>query len=235
MASRHDPSDRPRDLSERRSNDFDSVAWLYDGLARVVFAGAIQRAQLALIPELKGAQTGVILGGGTGWIAVALLRQLGLTRLLYIEKSQNMLERTRARFQREAPELAERVEFRLGTELSLSEDDGSFDLVVTNFFLDLFRDAQCLEVARRLQQHLSPTGSWMFVDFRKPPHLLAQPIAAVLFTTMFRFFNVVSRMQARRLPDFDRVFAALDLRTVSRQRFFASMIEARMLRRVDPC
>jgi ubiquinone/menaquinone biosynthesis C-methylase UbiE len=212
-----------------RRNDFDLVAPIYDALASFVFAGAIRRAQLSLLPRLSDARSALIIGGGTGWFLLELLQNLGVQHVLYVEKSPKMIRYSQDLIRKHAPALFGRVEFRLGTEESLTASDGPFDLVVTNFFLDLFSDENSAEVAEVLHKYLADTGRWLFVDFQEPPGVLANSAARALFKVMFTFFNVVARMESRRPPNYERIFGRLGMNVLEERHFYASFISAQLL------
>jgi len=214
-----------------RRNDFDLVAPIYDALASLVFAGAIRRAQLSLIPRLSDAHNLLIIGGGTGWFLLALLRRVGVERVLYVEKSPKMLSYSRDLIAKEAPEHLSRVEFRLGTEESITAADGPFDVIVTNFFLDLFSDENSAAVAEGLFAHFAQTGRWLFVDFKMPDRFMARMTAHALFKVMFTFFNVTAKMESRRPPNYERIFGRLGLRVLEERTFYASIISAQLLTR----
>jgi len=212
-----------------RRNDFDLVAPIYDPLATLVFCGAIRRSQVALLPHLAGARSAIVIGGGTGWFLLELLRRTNISQILYVEKSQRMLRRSRMLVKRKMPEAAARVEFRLGTEASLAESDGAFDVIVTNFFLDIFNDDNCVAVAQALDQCLVSDGRWLFVDFHTPPPGPARWFATVLFKVMFTFFNVLSHMESRRPPRYSAAFARLGLSPLVSRGFYANIIRAQLL------
>jgi ubiquinone/menaquinone biosynthesis C-methylase UbiE len=218
-------------IIKARRNDFDFVAPIYDALAALVFAGAIRRAQLSLIPRLASAQNALVIGGGTGWFLLELLQSVGVKHVVYVEKSQKMLDYSRRLITKRAPASLSRVEFRLGTEESLTPQDGPFDLVVTNFFLDLFTEENSAGVAESLHKHLAPAGRWLFVDFQTPKGVLANSSARALFKVMFTFFNVVARMESHRPPNYERIFGRLGMRVLEERTFFASFISAQLLTR----
>src|SRR3954471_12228451 len=83
-------------LEDRRTNDFDLVSPIYDVLATLSFAGSIHRAQVALLPELADIDTALIIGGGTGWFLLELLRRTKVRRVTYLELSPKMLRKSKA-------------------------------------------------------------------------------------------------------------------------------------------
>lgn len=212
-----------------RRNDFDLLAPVYDELARLVFGGAAKRAQTELLPELHDAQRALILGGGTGWFLHALLAQTAVQHVLYVEKSPNMLRRSRTLLAATAPHWLSRVEFRLGTEESLSAGDGPFDLIVTNFFLDQFSDQSCAHIIERLAAQLTAAGRWLFVDIHTPESGWERLAAKLLFKLIYSFVAVTSQVEARRPPHYQATFDRLQLHTQLEAAFNRDMIRARLL------
>jgi len=220
------------DSHRARRNDFDLVAPIYDGLAALVFGGAIRRAQTTLLPRLRDAQRAVIVGGGTGWFLLELLDRTDVEHVLYVEKSEIMLNKSRELLLARAPQWANRVEFRLGTEESVTEQDGAFDLMVTNFFLDLFHDTNCAHMIEQLASKLSPTGRWLFVDFHTPEGGWQRTASEALYTVMYGFFSLTSRIESRRPPQYQDTFDRLGIQTEVEEKFYATMIRAKLMRKL---
>lgn len=210
-------------------NNFDLVTPIYDGLAILTFGGAIQRSQVSLLPLVRDVESAVVIGGGTGWFLLELLERTQVRRVVYIEKSESMLERSRRLIARKRPEWSSRVDFRLGTEDTLTAADGKFDLVVTNFFLACFGDDYCTYMIERLHGWLAPGGRWLCVDFEYPKDGWRLRAAQALFKVMFGFFNVFSSLEATRPPRYDIGFDKTRMRTEVDRRFHADMIRARLL------
>lgn len=215
-------------MSKPARNDFDAVSPVYDALASLVFAGNIRRAQLELLPQIGDAQHVLIIGGGTGWFLLELLRRTSARHVVYLELSRDMLRKSRQLVEREAPEHLHRVEFRHGTEQSLSAND-RFDVIATNFFLACFGDDNCTRVIERLHPQLAEGGRWLFVDFQYPERGWSRLAAVVLFWVMFTFFNLVSGLEARRPPNYGLGFNRIGLRRASERRYYASMIHSAIL------
>lgn len=212
-----------------RRNDFDLLAPVYDELAGLVFGEAARRAQTELLPELHDARRALIMGGGTGWFLHALLTQTAVQHVLYIEKSPNMLQRSHRLLAASAPHWISRVEFRLGTEESLSADDGPFDLIVTNFFLDQFSDSSCALIIERLAAQLTAAGRWLFVDIHMPESGWERLAAKLLFKLIYSFVGVASQVEARRPPHYQATFDRLQLHPQLEAAFNRAMIRARLL------
>lgn len=216
-------------MSKLARNDFDAVSVVYDSLASLVFAGAIRRSQVELLPQIENAGNVLIIGGGTGWFLLELLRRTNAKRVVYLELSKDMLTKSQRLVEREAPEHLHRVEFRHGTEQSLRDGDEKFDVIATNFFLACFGDENCTRVVTRLHPFLAQGGRWLFVDFQYPERGWRRWAAMVLFKVMFTFFNVVSDLEARRPPNYELGFQRVGLRASVERAYYARMIRARLL------
>lgn len=216
-----------------RRNNFDLLAPVYDELAAVAFGKAARLAQTQLLAQLRDAQRALVLGGGTGWFLLELLRETAVQSVLYVEKSGNMLARSRALIAREAPAWLSRVEFRLGTDESLSAADGPFDLVVTNFFLGQFNDASCSKLIERLAAQLDEQGRWLFVDLHTPELGWERIAAKLLYKAVYTFAAVTSQVEARRPPHYQATFDRLRFRRLCEQTFNRALIRAQVLARAS--
>ena len=155
-----------------------------------------------------------------------------MEHVLYVEKSENMLDKSRELLESRAPQWANRVEFRLGTEESVTAQDGAFDLLVTNFFLDLFHDTNCVHMIEQLASKLSPTGRWLFVDFHTPEGGWQRTASDALYTVMYGFFSLTSQIESRRPPRYQETLDRLGIRTELEEMFYATMIRAKLMRKV---
>jgi tRNA (cmo5U34)-methyltransferase len=210
--------------------NFNAIAPIYDKLAGLVFGNALRRAQtvhLSLVPEQARV---LLIGGGTGWLLTELLNQKPQTQITYLEASPKMLRLTEQKLQKLPHAAKEQVYLRLGDENSLRPDE-TFDVIITPFLLDLFPDARLTHLMDRLQTALRPGGLWIFSDFwptADPP----LPWQKLLLDSMYRFFGVVSRVQATKLPDFEKHFGHQPLEVLRVQSFYRGLIQARVYRKV---
>lgn len=175
--------------------NFNFIAPVYDGLARLVFGRRLQQAQTAGLPWVPTGATVLLLGGGTGESLVALLKTCQPARVVYLESSAAMLARASRRLLT-AP-VAATVEFRLGTEAALKPDE-VFDLVMTPFVLDLFTE-QTLQhhLIPALGRVLRPGGLWLITDF-VPGH---SGWRQALIGTMIGFFRLTAGIETRQLAN----------------------------------
>ncbi|MBC8152736.1 MAG: class I SAM-dependent methyltransferase [Bacteroidetes bacterium] len=184
---------------------FDLIAPLYDTLSRVVFGRSLERAQLVLLPKIPPNSSILLVGGGTGFLLAKLLADCQPTRILFLEASVAMLRRARCRVQHHP--LVGRVEFRHGTQVSLQSGE-VFGVVIVPFVLDLFPEATLrTHLLPPLLRVTAPGGHWLATDFVNSPRLYHR----LVLKTMYRFFRLVSGVEARQLPDWPRLLSEAGL------------------------
>ncbi|WP_022823214.1 class I SAM-dependent methyltransferase [Hymenobacter norwichensis] len=206
---------------------FDRVAAFYDPLSRLVYGQALLRAQHhALEAGLPpGAPHLLVIGGGTGGVLLEVLRQRPQATVLYLEASPQMLRKAQALLLRRLPAAATQVEFRRGTEASLTSQD-AFDGIITFFFLDLFELRRLQQIMARLYATQKPGASWLLADFA-PAQTWWQRL---LLAAMYRFFRLTTGISGQTLPPFREELTRLGLRAEQKQYFFGGMIEASVWR-----
>ena len=201
---------------------FDRVAWCYDALAGLVFGPAQRRAQRAALTDLPaGTPRVLILGGGTGWVLLEVLRRRPLATVLYLEASPNMLARARARLARDCPGATGQVEFRHGTQAALGPTD-RFGALVTFFVLDCLARPEVPVALARLRAAQRPGATWLLADFRPARRGWRRGLLAA----MYAFFRLTTGLRATELPDLRPALEALGLRATDHGTFFGGAIEA---------
>jgi SAM-dependent methyltransferase len=195
---------------------FDRLAPFYDVLASAALLGAIHRSQVALLPQLPPVRRALVVGGGTGRFLAALLEAQPAAEVVSVDLSPGMTARTRRR-------VGQRAELRVGGLEAIGREE-QFDLVATHCFLDLFPDPELAAVVTRLRAALADDGIWLFSDFRAPT-----PAAAALLAVLYAFFRGTCHIRARRLPDFQRAFAAAGLFAICTRHFAGGLLEAQLL------
>ncbi|MBO0360030.1 class I SAM-dependent methyltransferase [Hymenobacter sp. BT186] len=206
---------------------FDRVAAFYDPLSRLVYGRALVCAQHhALEAGLPpGAPHLLVIGGGTGQVLLEVLRQRPKASVLYLEASPQMLGKARALLAGRLPAAVLQVEFRLGTEASLTSHD-AFDALITFFFLDLFEPRRLQQIMARLHASRKPGAPWLLADFA-PAQTWWQ---RWLLAAMYSFFRLTTGISGRTLPPFREELARLGLRAGPARYFFGGMIEASVWR-----
>lgn len=176
---------------------FDNLAWTYDILVKLVFGSRLTKAQNAFLHLIKPGSRLLILGGGTGAIAEAVLHQQPACTITYIDASSEMIKRARNRLKNNT-----HVLFIHGTQDAIPKDV-LFDVVITPFFLDVFPERDLHHVVQCIGKSLRNDALWMVADFCHSQHLAHRS----LLTILYLFFRVTTQIEARTLPNWSEVIA----------------------------
>jgi len=197
----------------RLLNQFDTIAPFYDRLAALVFGRSIRRAQTHHLKSLPQTGNVLLLGGGTGWLAVEMLRHSDLT-MVYIEASQRML----AIAKKKLSAFDSRVHFIHGTESSIPP--GTYDIIVTNFFLDLFDGPKLNEVISHLRRSMHRDSRWLVTDF-----VSDQSWHRLYLSVMYFFFRATCGIEVRRLPPWEEALASAGFRKDGEAAYFGGFMK----------
>jgi tRNA (cmo5U34)-methyltransferase len=194
-------------------DQFNSVARVYDALASMVFGRSMWYAQTHYLHSLPRSGNVLILGGGTGWLAAELLR-ISDVKIVFVEASSTMLALAEKKLQK----YRSRVQFIHGTELSIPRH-AKFDIVITNFYLDLFKDSSLPKVIGTIIPSLERDTFWVVTDF-----VDGKWWQNFLLWIMLKFFRATCNVEARRLPKWDKAIQAAGFRIVDESFFYGGFI-----------
>ncbi|QHT65647.1 class I SAM-dependent methyltransferase [Rhodocytophaga rosea] len=210
--------------------NFDTIAYFYDQLSKVVFGKALQQSQWCTLPFIPVQATVLILGGGSGWYLKSLLQERQVKKIVYVEASAAMLRLSQQNIA--SVSCSTEIEFRLGTEKSIRYDE-KFDVVITHFVLDLFPEPQVNSMIHLLYPALHQNGIWLCSDFELSGQQAGQWWKKSLISAMYIFFRWVSKVKARVLPDIHGLLVSCHLHCQYEATFYRGLIAARVYRKGD--
>jgi hypothetical protein len=217
------------------SFSFDTVAPIYDTLARLVFGRSIERAQTYFLKAIPANANVLIIGGGTGWIIQKLLQKRQVNRIDYVEASYKMLQLARHKYNRIRQQQSigwpTKVTFIQGTEKNLPQDT-VYDAILTFFVLDTKSDTTLPDMMKILYAHLKKSGLWLFADFKISTKSHERWWHQLLVNMMFLFFRLTCHLQNDVLPDYDRVFSQLKLFKVKEKTFYSNLIISELYKKI---
>jgi SAM-dependent methyltransferase len=94
-----------------------------------------------------------------------------------------------------------RVQFHHADILDWLPPQRSYDVVVTNFFLDCFTRRQLPAIVEKIGSATALNARWLFSDFSIPPNALGGLHAKVWLRVMYSFFRIVADLEANELAD----------------------------------
>jgi ubiquinone/menaquinone biosynthesis C-methylase UbiE len=202
--------------------NYDRIASYYDLLAHIVFGNQLVAAQNHFLPDLDDPKRILVFGGGTGHMMVPLLQLYPDACIHYLESSAAMISKAKARI---APD-SNSVSFTCGTEQELTDKANSYDLIITPFVLDIFKEKYLKSVFKLLFDALSSGGKWIQTDFYVDQS--SPGWQKLMIWLMYKFFRVAARQQNQILPDFDTYFEKFPLRLLARKSFYHRMVRTHL-------
>lgn len=203
-------------------NGFNGIAYFYDELTWLVFGNSITRSQKCFLNKIQYCSTILILGGGTGWLLKEVLKINQYGKIYYIEASSQMIVMTKAKTNYD-----ERVVFIHGTEDTIPTGI-KYDAVITNFYLDLFFESSLKTVVSKICYALAPNSYWIATDFVSGTVWWQR----MMLWMMYRFFKVVSHIEAKQLPDWNRAITKEGFAEQSSQFFFGRFIKTSLYKHI---
>jgi len=220
-------------------NNYDRIANYYDRIHHLFYGQAEISAQVELLEYIRPGDRLLIVGGGTGWILekIAAIFPSGL-EITYIESSVRMMELTKTRKwgENKVELVISGVEEWIGgAERSEGGEIWSggkaYDCILTGFFFDNFKEAHAAAIVRQLTPFLKSGGHWLESDFYYPKKR-GKLWQAILLWAMYVSARLICGVEAKRLPDMDRIFCAVGYRVVYTtyhyQRFIRGVAYQRM-------
>jgi len=201
--------------------DCDRIARAYRWIEYLSFGRELERRRFRHIPHVADACHALILGGGDGRFLARLMRQNPRARAEYVDCSPRMLSLARSRTG------GDRVSYRLSDARALPLAPESFDLIVTNFFLDCFDEADAAEVVERAARAACPRARWLVAEFRPVPW------AGFLLRGLYLFFRVTTGLKTRRLVNHRTLLARHGFHLEHEERSWFGWLTSELWRR-DP-
>ena len=182
---------------------FDRIAFLYDEIAQIASFNQINKSQLAFLSHLSTQSTCLILGGGTGYFLQKLLEENKTIHVTYVDASVKMIASAQKRITKNLPNELHRVIF-----INACVEDfifENYDLIICNYFLDLFDDAYVTLLIERFKQHLKKDGLLYITDFSIPEKGFMHWSAKVGLKILYLFFKWTTNLPTQNLPAIDAI------------------------------
>jgi len=181
--------------------NFDPIARPYRGLEYLSFGPWLGRCRSAQLVHLTGAQRALFFGDGDGRFLARLLAVNTTLTADVVDSSHSMLRILDRRIQRSGPQARQRICLHNADALEWNPS-GSYDLIVSHFFLDCFFPYQLEQLFDRVLPHLRPGAQWVISEFAIPRNPVAAYFAGGLIALLYRAFGLITGLPVRALPDY---------------------------------
>ena len=189
------------------------VAGVYDLLAGLYSFGQIGATKRVQLDSIKSGDRVLYAGAGAG-DELLLAARFG-ARVTAVDLAEEMLERVSKRFVREG--LSSEL---ICGDVASHKPDELYDVVVANYFLNLFDTERAREMARHLCELVKPGGTLLLTDFALPK---GGPLARLISEMYYRPINwiawVLGFCALHPILDHARLIEPMGFRIRSAQRF----------------
>ena len=193
---------------------YDRLSSLYDALSHFYSGGKIRALKTAQSAEMRHGDKILYAGVGTGEEAALMTRSD--VQVTILDASPLMLERAAKRFQAAGVQGVENI----CCDVRDHSRNAYYDIVVSNFFLNVFSESTMKEVMGHLARMAKPGGKVLIGDFSFPQGRWPQRALQRMyyFVSMFSVW-LFGGTTLHPIYDYPRYFHAANLRTISVKRF----------------
>jgi ubiquinone/menaquinone biosynthesis C-methylase UbiE len=202
--------------------NFDIIARPYRWLENLTLGRALERCRLHFLPSLLHQKNALVLGDGDGRFLAELLTQNPRLHAEAVDTSATMLQLLRHRCEAAAPDAPTRLSTHQSSALTVPLT-GSYDLIVTHFFLDCLTQTELETLIHRIAPALSPQALWLISDFQIPTGPMRLP-AKILIRTLYLAFRILTGLRTTQLPDHATPLQQAGLTRISHQNQLASVL-----------
>ena len=177
--------------------NFDRLAPFYRAMEFMTAGGKLQQCRTAFLHEIPTPRRVLIAGEGHGRFLPECVRKFPDAHITVLDSSGEMLAIARRKTN------SQQVQFILADMLEWNGPPGSYDLIVTNFFLDCFSEDTLPMVVSKLGDLATPQAHWLLADFRVADGSAARLRSRAILALLYFFFRLTCQLQARKLipPD----------------------------------
>jgi ubiquinone/menaquinone biosynthesis C-methylase UbiE len=181
--------------------NFDRVARPYRWLEYMSFGPCLERCRDAQLAHLTGARRALLLGDGDGRFLARLLAANPTLTADVVDSSQSMLTILEQRIRSSGAQARRRICLHHADALEWNLS-GSYDLIVSHFFLDCFFPYQLEQLFDRVLPHTLPGARWVISEFAIPRNPLAAYLARGIIGLLYRAFGLLAGLPVRALPEY---------------------------------
>jgi demethylphylloquinol methyltransferase len=184
---------------------YNALAWIYEWLGQLYSGGRIYAAKASQMCQIRPGDSVLYAGVGPGEDAV-LAGELGAS-VTCIDVAPKMLAKVQSRFE----DAGCRARYLCGDVLA-HHLTGHYDVVVANFFLNVFAEARMQTILNHLATLVKPGGKLLIADFSAPRGgRLARWAQAVYWGVTNAFYYVMGLCAWHSIYDYPKFFQAAGL------------------------
>jgi cyclopropane fatty-acyl-phospholipid synthase-like methyltransferase len=187
------------------------------------FGPWLGRCRNAQLVHLSGARHALLLGDGDGRFLARLLAANPTLTADVVDSSQAMLRLLDQRIRRRGLQASHRIRLYHADALEW-KPSGSYDLIVSHFFLDCFFPQQLEQLFAAVLPHALPGAQWVISEFAIPPNAFAACLARGTIGFLYRAFGLLTGLPVRALPDYANPLLRRGLALTRDRRFLVGLL-----------
>ena len=202
-----------------RNVNFDHVARPYRWLEYLSFGPWLARCRSAQLAHLTSARRALLLGDGDGRFLARLLAANPTVTADVVDSSRSMLMLLQRRLRGDH----QRICLHHADALTWNPT-GSYDLIVSHFFLDCFFPHQLEQLFDSVLPHAQPGAQWVVSEFAVPTNPFAAYFARGIIGCLYRAFGWATGLRVRALPDYAPALLRRGLLPIHDRRYLAGLL-----------
>lgn len=206
--------------------NFNRIAPFYRWLEYLTFGPLLNRCRRHFLPAVAGAHRALVLGDGDGRFLTRLLTSNSHLTADAVDLSSAMLSRLSRRVRAAQPGTSHRLHTHLADARAFVPT-GTYDLVVSHFFLDCLTQPELDTLALRLSPHLASGALWLISEFRIPEGSLRMP-AQILVRSLYFGFRLLTGLRTARLPHHADTLHSVGLTRIAQHHFLGGLLTAEL-------
>lgn len=171
------------------------MAPCYRWMESILAGGKLQRCRLVFLDQIPRPKNILLLGEGLGRGLVECCRRFTDAQITCMDASECMLAEARRQLTRHNL-IASRVEFIRADILKWLPCGKTYDLIVTNFFLDCFTHEQLEQIIPRIAGSSARNANWLVADFQIPSGGWRRIRSRLIIWMLYVFFRLTMRLAA---------------------------------------
>ncbi len=176
----------------------DPIARWYRVFEYAALGRSLEKRRFAFLDTVSDAKTALVLGDGDGRFLHRLITRNPQMYIDAVDSSAAMLSLARRRIEGRP----HRAVLRHADALTVAFPRSDYDLIVTHFFLDCFKQSDCERLIARIAQRAAPQSCWLISEFREPASGPARYWARLWIGICYLFFRLTTGLAVSRLPDY---------------------------------
>ena len=185
------------------ARNYDFVAPFYPLLERAAFGDRLTEARLASLRQVISAERVLLIGEGNGRFLAGCLKEKVGGSITVVDSSRKMLALLRTRIRGIAART--RVELHHADFRQWPSPSPRFDVIVTHFFLDLFRPDSQRQLIEKITGLAGAGTTWVNAEYRP---VIQSSFHRWVDWLQYRFDRLVSGIEADRHYDSAPLIAA---------------------------